>query len=351
MPDADRWVGERAPGRRPAARVRRVQGTRALRALAGMVVLVAATVWWAGAAQAQPLDRPSEPPPPGGIEIREVSVEETGSWIASIGATPHRVVVVTVENTSGVAIAGARVSIAVSREGDGPESARTAPVGTVRAGEQATVRIPFELGAFAVGDYTVSGTVTGTAQPDTFVATTSAYPWLLFGVAVGLLLVVIGVVVARRRRPRRRGATHHQAPAALPRGVAAADGAAIEPEMIDSATPGAPITADRFEQVIVEQLGLAMGEILDEHRLANSSPAELAGLAAQVAYTATRRTAHLHPIDAEQAHRLLVGIFGELTAQLGLDQRTASACLTDPPDTSDPRDGHRTRSARPPLVG
>ncbi len=327
-----------------------MQGTRALRVLAGMVVLCATSVWWAGAAHAQPLDRPSDRLPPGGIEIREVSVEETGSWIESIGAPPRRVVVVTVENTSGVAIAGARVSIAVGRDGDGSGSARSAPVGTVRSGEQATVRIPFELGAFAVGDYTVSGTITGTARPDTFVATTSAYPWLLFGVAVGLLLLVIGVVVARRR-PRRPTPAEHHPPAALPRGTAAGEGQVIEPEMIDSPTVAAPVAADRFEQVIVEQLGLAMGEILDEHRLATSSPAELAGLAAQVAYTATRRTARVHPIDADQAHRLLVGIFGELTAQLGLDERTASARLADPPDPPDPRDTHRTRSAGPPLVG
>jgi hypothetical protein len=67
-----------------------------------------------------------------------------------------------------------------------------------------------------------------------------------------------------------------------------------------------------------------------------------------VAFTTTRRTARLHPIDADQAHRLLVGIFGELTTQLGLDERTASAWL---PDTDDLPTNDDDRATRHPLVG
>jgi hypothetical protein len=274
---------------------------------------------------------------PVAIELVRAEVVDTSSWMASLGGSPRRALMVTLRNDSDIAIVGARLTVAVSGRGSPDHLVPTTRLAPIGPGEEATVRVPFDLGAFAVGDYTVTGTVAGGLQPVTFAITTSAYPWMLLGVA---LLLVVLVAATRVMSARRGGRPVRLPPAELTAGTPPVDAAVVAdqtaPPVAAGDRPPPRGTSDQgqggpsiasLEAVVVEELGRAMDDALAGRPLAGRSEEELAALAGRVAFAATRGTAQRHPLGRADAKRLLVAIFEELTEQLGIAGAVASGSV------------------------
>jgi hypothetical protein len=266
--------------------------------------------------------------PPVAIELVRAEVVDTSSWVASLGGSPRRALMVTLRNNSDIAIVGARLTVAVSGRGSPEHLVPTTQLAALAPGEEATVRVPFDLGAFAVGDYTVTGTVAGGLQPVTFAITTTAYPWLLLGLA---LTLVVLVAVTRLISARRGGQALRVPPRELTAGTPSAGAVVVAdhlaPPVARGDRPPPNGTSDQrdgtgsiasLEVVVVEELARAMDDALAGRPLAGRSEEELAALAGGVAFGATRGTANRLPLGQAEAQRLLVAIFEELTEQLGI---------------------------------
>lgn len=131
----------------------------------------------------------------------KASLEGSGPTAAWFGGQPHRTLVLDVTNPGTTPVSSPVVQLTVGR-GDNPTTATQAPdLGVIAPGETKTYKIPVELDAFAVGNYTVRGVIKGDGEPVTFRAKTGAFPW---GLVAVVLLVVQLVLLAVRDRMRRK---------------------------------------------------------------------------------------------------------------------------------------------------
>lgn len=185
----------------------------------------------AGAATAPPKTASPLAEPP---TLRVDTEVSGGTTLASFfGGPAERTLTVRIRNTGSIDIAHPVLAVGWGRSGSADHLIRTPRLGPIAAGATRTVKVPFELDAFAMGNYEVAGRVTGASKPVPVSATTSTWPWGLFAVALVLLqFILLGI----RNRVRR-----HLARKQVAARVAAAAAAAAEAGT--SPTGGVPVVA------------------------------------------------------------------------------------------------------------
>lgn len=196
---------------------------------------------------------PQEPPVPPGATVLDgglvvdARLEDDSSWPAWFGAAPRRTLVLELENRSDQPITWMPIDVSWGRP--------TNPTGVVEApgidalgpGESATVEVPIDLPAMAVGTYVVRGEVVG--HPDTdFRIRTQSVPWGLVIVAGAVLAQL--VLVRLRNALARSLAARHPAPEPVP-AEAPVDVAVVLHDdgeadvLIDLSDPPGPRTPER----------------------------------------------------------------------------------------------------------
>jgi hypothetical protein len=141
-----------------------------------------------------------------------------GSWPGWFGLAIHRTLVVEVHNVSGAPVEDPVLQVTVGRD-SAPGTPQSVPLlGELDADETRTVRVPVELSAASIGDYTVRASAGSAGVTSTKSVGTSTYPWGLLVVALLLLQLVL---LAFRNRARRRMAAKEAAASAEPAAVAA----------------------------------------------------------------------------------------------------------------------------------
>jgi hypothetical protein len=124
-----------------------------------------------------------------------------GSWPGWFGLAIHRTLVVKVHNVSGASLEDPVLQVTVGRD-SAPGTPQSVPLlGRLDADETRTVRVPVELGAASIGNYTVRASAGSAGVTSTKGVGTSTYPWGLLVVALVLLQLVL---LAFRNRARRR---------------------------------------------------------------------------------------------------------------------------------------------------
>ncbi len=150
----------------------------------------------AGAPSA-PLPAATPPGPPVRLSPKIEAPVSVSSWF---GGPKDATLVLTVTNTSGIALNEPALSVTVGRGGTPTGFVAGRQLAPLPAGASRTLRIPVRIPLFTFGAYTVRSTVAtgqGAVAADTPVRT---YPWGLFAVGVLLVALVLLAVVRRLRR-------------------------------------------------------------------------------------------------------------------------------------------------------
>ncbi len=129
------------------------------------------------------------------LVVKDLTIQDTGSWTSWFGASPQRQLTVTLLNSGSVAVDSPPMVMSAGKGGDPTGSVAVPALGSLQPGESRTYTVPFELGAFAFGSYTIRGSIPGLAQPLEFAGHTSSHPWgliLIPVVAVGQWLLLRG---------------------------------------------------------------------------------------------------------------------------------------------------------------
>ena len=144
---------------------------------------------------------PLPPVTPPGPPVRLVpTVDEPVSVSSLFGGPKDVTLVLTVKNTSGVALNAPALSVSVGRGSDPTGFVEGRQLAPLPAGASRTLRIPVRIPPFTYGDYTIRSSVAtgqGTVAENTPV---SSYPWGLLAVVVLLVALVLLWIVRRMRR-------------------------------------------------------------------------------------------------------------------------------------------------------
>lgn len=157
------------------------------------------------------------------VELTSLTLTGGGSWRSWFGLDQSRTAEITVTNTGAVAVDDPPLLVGLRHAGQLTMVSGVPPLGRLTPGSARTVGVPVDLGALAVGDYTVEAQVLGTDQPSGAIAaaTMSARPW---GVPAALLVVFLtlsalfGLLLRAHRRARSPIPALTVAPLALPAG-------------------------------------------------------------------------------------------------------------------------------------
>ncbi|MGH8961560.1 MAG: hypothetical protein ACRDWT_10170 [Jatrophihabitantaceae bacterium] len=157
-----------------------------------------------------PKPRLAPSPPPLAI----VSADLVGwRWTELVGASPTRTLVLTVRNSSGSPVSGARLQLSGSQSATSRGDLGTTTIATVPAHASRTYHVAVRLPAGIGGAYRVYGALDGGLA---FSVGTHAFPWGLYGLALlvaGLLAEVLRRVLRARSCPPLAG--HEPARAAV----------------------------------------------------------------------------------------------------------------------------------------
>jgi hypothetical protein len=146
------------------------------------------------------------------VQVSSARLTGGSNWKEWFGASPKRVLVVTMRNPS-IVDRHVTVTAYTARGAHGGDFAGGTDVQTLVAAQSATVRIPVSLPMAAIGKYHVHGSASSTIGSANFDATTRVVPWGLFGI---VLLIVAAVLLAVRKLwlplARRIAAAHSMRP-------------------------------------------------------------------------------------------------------------------------------------------
>ena len=250
------------------------------------------------------------------LAVVDAHFDGAGPWTAWFGASPKRTLIYTVENTGNVAVQDSPVIVALGKGGNPTGIVRPPPLGTLQPGESRTYRADVSLGPFAFGEYRAVGRIPGFAEPVTFTASTTTYPWALgLIVAVGLLEFML---IKMRNWARARVATTAEAPPALPVPIRALNPAPVL--AASTLAPGMPadlsasgLSTGELEEAIVLVLTETLRS-LDEHlgdrTIDQDEASRLAGaLALEVSSTVATT------LDLTESDKATIA--GHLTQELG----------------------------------
>ncbi len=225
-----------------------------------------------GAPVADPSSGPVEfPAVVRALEVTKVSVEDTGSWTEWFGASPSRVLVVTLRNSGTVAVDDPPIVLAVGKGAHPTGEVDSPKLGTLQPDEAREYRIPFELGPMAFGTYTIRGAIPGLADPLEFSGHTTSYPWALIIIPVAVVVQWLLLRGRNRLRDRIQPPAPETAPLALEAGDTATEPSSA-PVLAGVATgavaTGAvatddwPHTVDRVTREAIDALLEAVGDRL-----------------------------------------------------------------------------------------
>jgi hypothetical protein len=171
-----------------------------------------------------PVQAPERAAPPR-LEITVASLRGSGPWTAWFGAAPRRTLLLSIRNTGKVAVEAPLLLLSVRKIGFGTTVVHPPDLGTLAPGTSRTYRIPVALDALAFGRFTVDGQVGGFGQAVKFSAGTTAFPWGLLALAVGVAQLAL---LAARNRVRRHLSTPVESDATPVTDTGQADAAVTE---------------------------------------------------------------------------------------------------------------------------
>ncbi|TIC88050.1 hypothetical protein E8D34_07110 [Nocardioides sp. GY 10113] len=174
---------------------------------------------------AAPVDPESVPVEEGAVVVTAAELVGSATLADLFGASPRRILRLTVENVGDGVVTAPGLEIAVGRTGDVEPIYSAAGLGSIAPGETQQVEVPIALGVGAIGTYQIDGRL-GAGDAGSFSLTWQTYPWGLIG--LNLAGVVLLVWAVNRRLSRRSSpvlASALAAPAATAAGgVGAASG-------------------------------------------------------------------------------------------------------------------------------
>jgi hypothetical protein len=136
------------------------------------------------------------------LKIDAAHVEGQGSWTSWFGASSNRTLVLTLRDVGKVSVPNPLLSVTLRKGSDTPEYVPSPRIATLQPGETRVVRIPLTLDALSMGQFTVSGAVTG--YNARFTTKTSSYPWGWLIVPFILINVILWRVLRRLAMGRER---------------------------------------------------------------------------------------------------------------------------------------------------
>ena len=138
-------------------------------------------------------------------DVVDQEIDFPSSWYSRFGGDAKKNLVLRITNKGSTPLTNLRVAGQVGRKAGSGEPISAPVEGEIVPGERRTVVVPFDVSAPAWGDYVVSGSVYGLAQPLRFRTDTNNDPWAL-ELAVIVFVVVLALLARRRERKARERA-------------------------------------------------------------------------------------------------------------------------------------------------
>jgi hypothetical protein len=135
----------------------------------------------------------------------DAHVQGQGSWTSWFGASSNRTLVLTLRDIGKVSVPNPSLSVTLRKGSDTPQYVPSPRITTLQPGETRVVRIPLTLDALSMGQFTVSGTVTG--YNARFTTKTSSYPWGWLIIPFILINIILWRVLRRLAIGRERKRT------------------------------------------------------------------------------------------------------------------------------------------------
>ena len=139
------------------------------------------------------------------LHITRARIEGGGGWQSWFGWPSRRTLVVTVADRGGGKAPSPTMNLELSSWESSGQTIATPMLSTVPAGASRTYHLPLNLGSFAVGEYTLRGTVYAGADSASFRAGVFAVPWGLFIIAALIAQALLLLLRNRLRTHLSRG--------------------------------------------------------------------------------------------------------------------------------------------------